>query len=298
MTALMFGFLPQHRAEHAPGGRGVPVAGLLRRPCVQPGCLRQHAVVALGEQRARCCRSARRRCRRTGPCFWPLTCGHWVSALPWALPTVDVVEGDVERRAATGGEPVVVDRDDALALVASCSIAAPDAGRGRRSSRTLTPLDSICSAMVFILLGRRSAFWMSQLRLYFVQLGLERGRVGGDPARRGRGVGQDDADLRALAVDGSAGGEATGRRRGRRGGRLGGRGRAGVAAAAARATAASANAATTPIAATGTLLLAHAVTPFRVGAARAPRADAALRMLCARTYPSLAATTARHQLVT
>ena len=67
--------------------------------------------------------------------------------------------------------------------------------------RTLTLFDSICWAMVFIFEAEPFAFWMSHDSLYFAQSAFERVRVGGDPAGRGRGVGQDDADLGALAVD-------------------------------------------------------------------------------------------------
>src|SRR3954451_11455327 len=56
------------------------------------------------------------------------------------------------------------------ALAACCSIAAPEAASRSTIMRTFTPEASICWAMVFILGAEPSAFWMSQLRLYFVQL--------------------------------------------------------------------------------------------------------------------------------
>src|SRR4051794_22961279 len=50
-------------------------------------------------------------------------------------------------------------------LCASCSIAAPEAESRLVIMRTLMPLLSMLSAMVFILPASFCAFWMSQLRL-------------------------------------------------------------------------------------------------------------------------------------
>ena len=120
---------------------------------------------------------------------------------------------------------------------------------------------------------------MSQSRLSVLQPRLQRGRVRGDPAGEDCGVGQDDADLGALAVDRAAARAA-----------LAGAERCGRAEVAPPAAAdvagaeelppppplelqaASANAAATPIAATCTLLLRMQSRLSVCGAALALRA--------------------------
>src|SRR3954467_3449266 len=54
-------------------------------------------------------------------------------------------------------------------LLASFSIAAPDALSRLTIMRTLTPSFSIPSAMVFMVVALPCAFWMLQLRLFFWQ---------------------------------------------------------------------------------------------------------------------------------
>src|SRR3954447_3329930 len=71
-------------------------------------------------------------------------------------------------------------------LAASCSILAPDAASRSTIIRTLTFADSICRAMVCILLAEPPAFWMSQSRLYFVQSAFS--AVGSAVTQRGEDV--------------------------------------------------------------------------------------------------------------
>src|SRR5438067_2369500 len=52
--------------------------------------------------------------------------------------------------------------------------------------RTLMPSASICCAMVFIFAAEPSAFWMSQVRLYFVQSALS--ATGSELTQRGDDV--------------------------------------------------------------------------------------------------------------
>src|SRR4051812_47735565 len=72
------------------------------------------------------------------------------------------------------------------ALAACCSIAAPEAASRSVIMRTFTPDASICWAMVFIFGAEPSAFWMSQLRLYFVQLAFS--AAGSAVTQRGEDV--------------------------------------------------------------------------------------------------------------
>ena len=150
-----------------------------------------------------------------------------------------------------------------MPLALACvSIAAPDAGSRSTIMSTLTPLFIIDCAIVFILAGavvRRSGCRRSGCRSC---TRLQRDRVRGDPARSTTcRVRQDDADLRALAIDRAAA-RADRARRGGCGRRSRAAGRGGCRCAEElpplpplELQAASANAAATPIAATGTLLL-------------------------------------------
>src|SRR3954453_19581758 len=72
------------------------------------------------------------------------------------------------------------------ALAACCSITAPEAASRSTIMRTFTPEASICWAMVFIFGAEPSAFWMSQLRLYFVQLAFS--AAGSAVTQRGEDV--------------------------------------------------------------------------------------------------------------
>src|SRR4051812_8241386 len=71
-------------------------------------------------------------------------------------------------------------------LAASCSILAPDAASRSTIIRTLTLADSICRAMVCILLADPPAFWMLQSRLYFLQSAFS--AVGSAVTQRGDDV--------------------------------------------------------------------------------------------------------------
>src|SRR4051812_38599755 len=71
-------------------------------------------------------------------------------------------------------------------LLASCSIFAPDAASRSTIMSTLTPPDSIWRAMVCIFDAEPPAFWMLQLRLYFVQSALS--AVGSAVTQRGEDV--------------------------------------------------------------------------------------------------------------
>src|SRR3954453_18572999 len=216
--------LAEHRAELATRGGGVPVAVLLGHLGPARRVL-QHAVVALVEQRGVVVGG-----RTVDLDVLDLLLALHLRALGQRLPLdladLHVVEGDVERSAAAGGEPVVVDRDDAVLGGLLLDLRS----RGRIEVDDHQDLDLVGLHLPGdgLHLARGAAGVLDvAVQVVLRAVRLERRRVGSDPARRGRGVGQDDPHLRALAVDGPARGRAGlalgggGRgRRGRRGGAL------------------------------------------------------------------------------
>ena len=103
--------LAEHRAELATRGRGVPVAVLLR-DLGPAGGLGEDALVALLEQRGVVV-GGRTVDLGVLDALRALDLRALGQGLALHLAHLDVVEGDVEGRAATRREPVVVDRDDA-----------------------------------------------------------------------------------------------------------------------------------------------------------------------------------------